>query len=417
MKRLKKAGALSLALLLTVSALSGCSKEAPAGSSSASGSDTSSSVSDVTPMDLTGISDPYLATAGIAGDTVVATVGGIDITAANLLYWVAYTTDNALNYYSMFGMTELPWDTESDGQTMKQAVMDSALQTAALYAILPDKGAERSLSVSQDFSDSIADSLVQMSTELGGDDLLAHYLWQYPMTKDLYTFLCTSEEVNSLIMEDRFGQAGTDRPTDDDVLTYAADQLGYYHVKHILLKTVDTDSPIKDENGNATGTFDPLDEATVAQKKALAEDLLQQLRSSTDVETLFDQLMMEYSEDNPQNSPDGYTTTKGRMVAPFEEASLALENGQVSDIVESTYGYHIILRLPLNPDDYRDQLVSDKMSEMQRQWLEENAPVSNGEFDKIDPAAFYQQLTALRAGVAAEQEALSPDKSAASSQS
>ena len=47
------------------------------------------------------------------GDTVVAQVGDVDITAAELLYWVAYSADSMLSYYSTyFGITELPWDTE-----------------------------------------------------------------------------------------------------------------------------------------------------------------------------------------------------------------------------------------------------------------------------------------------------------------
>lgn len=63
----------------------------------------------------------------------------MDITAAELLYWVAYSADSMLNYYSTyFGITELPWDTEdASGVTLTQGTLDNALRTAALYALIP----------------------------------------------------------------------------------------------------------------------------------------------------------------------------------------------------------------------------------------------------------------------------------------
>ena len=81
---------------------------------------------------------------------------------------------------------------------------------------------------------------------------------------------------------------------------------------------MDTDKPITDEDGNPTGEYEALDDAVVAEKKALAEDLLSQLQAAEDKEALFDQLMEEHSEDTDAagavNSPDGYTTVKGQMV-------------------------------------------------------------------------------------------------------
>ena len=82
---MKRFGALALCAALSLSLLAGCKSGDPAGSSSdrsSSSSSGSSSQTEEPTLDLTGVTDPYLATAGVAGDTVVAQAGGVDITAA-----------------------------------------------------------------------------------------------------------------------------------------------------------------------------------------------------------------------------------------------------------------------------------------------------------------------------------------------
>jgi len=67
--------------------------------------------------------------------------------------------------------------------------------------------------------------------------------------------------------------------------------------------------------------------------------LLERLRAGED----FAKLAMEYSEDTTaENGGDLGTFYTGYMVEPFEEACIALAPGEISDIVETVYGYHII---------------------------------------------------------------------------
>lgn len=87
-------------------------------------------------------------------------------------------------------------------------------------------------------------------------------------------------------------------------------------------------------------------ELNTTGKKVKAEEILKRAKAGED----FAALANEFSEDPGNKSPKGkplggiYTNvTKGKMLAPFEEAALALEPGQiVSNIVETDFGYHII---------------------------------------------------------------------------
>ena len=273
MTHLKRLGALSLSLALTLTALSGCQNGA---SSSSQGDE---------PIDLASVTDPYLTTAGLSGDTVVARAGGADITAGSLLYWMAYLVDSSIQDPSSM---DTVWELDmGNGQTFEQGILDASLNNAALYALLPIQAQAEGISVSPDLSQQVSNLMTSMETEAGSAELLDHSLWYNALTPELYTTLFEVNDLNSQLQEKLYGEGSAGYPTDDQVRSFAEGQ-GYYRAKHILLKTVDTNSPLTDENGNPTGEYEPLDEAIVAEKKALAEDLLAQLQAAGDKEALFD---------------------------------------------------------------------------------------------------------------------------------
>lgn len=84
---------------------------------------------------------------------------------------------------------------------------------------------------------------------------------------------------------------------------------------------------------------DATDEQKAAAKKK-ADDLLQQIKNGAD----FAQLA-EANSDDPGSKARGGALgwiQRGQTVKPFEDAAFALKPQQVSDVVESPFGYHII---------------------------------------------------------------------------
>jgi peptidyl-prolyl cis-trans isomerase C len=81
-------------------------------------------------------------------------------------------------------------------------------------------------------------------------------------------------------------------------------------------------------------------EAQKKEARGRAEEVLKKVKAGGD----FAKLASEYSEDpgSKQNGGDLGFVQKGRTVPEFERAVFSLKPGQVSDVVETQFGYHII---------------------------------------------------------------------------
>jgi parvulin-like peptidyl-prolyl isomerase len=107
------------------------------------------------------------------------------------------------------------------------------------------------------------------------------------------------------------------------------------HVRHILLMTMDP----------ATRT--PLPTNSVAAKRKQVDSLLMQIRGGADFATLAKQ----YSEDpgSKDNGGELPEFPRGQMVPEFEETAFSLTNSQVSDVITTQFGYHILQMIDKKP--------------------------------------------------------------------
>lgn len=375
MKILKRTLALLLSLTLTVS-LCACG-DGQADSSASPDPGASPTIEVDLTQDITAFS------AGLSPTDVLLTVNGEEIPAGLFLY-ILYDDCNWLmyQYYSTY------WSLPDSLEPFAEMLLNDTADVVAYHIILRQKAAELGCVLTDE-------QRAEVDAARTGENLGSYeqYKAVYGLTDESMDFLATLDYYYENLL-------GTiPMPAEDDLDNYV------YQTKHILLLTVDTSgTPGYNEDGEYG--YPALDEETVAEKRVLAEDILARLRAAEGEEqlALFDELMEEYSEDGRDKDghidANGYEATLGSMVEGYERGSLALGFGEISDIVESSYGYHIILRQEVEFRDasaeeyaeaYRAYLLDQKIAE----WVD-SAEITRAEtlLAGIDVTDFFDRYYA-----------------------
>ena len=334
-----------------------------------------------------------------SGAPVVMTVNGDEVCADEYAGYMLYNMAYYANMYAQFGMTDV-WNDEYAAATLGSSMPQAAKDQSVYARVVLQKFNELGLKLTYDQEKQMT-QLRQDTIDSMGYDAFAKQIANFGFSDQSYNnFMYISQCYNAL-NEYYYGENGANVPSDEDLRQYFADN--YIAAKHILISTVDS----------TTGETIRTDE----EAKAEAQKILDRINAGED----YDALMNEYSEDpGLAGNPDGYIFTEGEMVTEFYDGAKALAEDEVSGLVKSDYGYHIIKRVPLDVngqfENYKSLLttaVAGTMDDLLTQWMQEADVQTTETYDEITYQNVRDYLPAEVQEILNAEDAASADDAAA----
>lgn len=248
---------------------------------------------------------------------VAATVNGTNITEDTI-------TKQIMSYRTSAGYTEdADWAKFLVDQGMTpESYRENMIRSVASDYLVDSAIREYDITVSDDEVDK---EFERAAESYGGIDKMMEILNQVGYTEDAYKDSLRSSMQTTKLREK---VAGVEKPTDQEVVDYINENLDTYNdarrSENLLIKV---DAEASDEDKQAA--------------KDKAQEILDKINAG---EISFEDAVKEYSDDTA-SAKDGGDVGYDKLtsfVTEYQDALSALQKDQVSGIVETTYGYHII---------------------------------------------------------------------------
>lgn len=256
--------------------------------------------------------EDYKLTGGVA-----ATVKGVNITEDTITKQIM-AVRNAYGYGSNGSWAQYLVDNDLTPESYREQVInnyaDQYLQQAAIN--------EHDITVTDE---EVEEAWQNACSSYGGEDKFLEQLKSYGYTEDSY-----KSSLKNSLAQDKLKEAvaPAEDPTDQQIIDYLNENLDTYNDARRssnLLISVDSDATDEEK----------------AEAKAKAQEALDKINSG---ELSFEDAVEQYSDDTGSKDDGGDVgwDKLTSFVTEYQDALSQLSVDQVSEIVETTYGYHII---------------------------------------------------------------------------
>jgi foldase protein PrsA len=213
-------------------------------------------------------------------------------------------------------------------------------ESVAYSKIIDDLAAEKGIAIKDAYVDSILQSQYKRA---GGEEKYTEFILSNGISMETLRSDIKTGETQRLFMvkrseEDELSEEEIDEAMNGD---------RYASVRHILLMFQQTPSDSQKQE---------------IHKKM--EGILERAKAGED----FAELAKTYSEDPGSKNNGGLYENfeKGRMVPEFDKAAFSVPVGEISDIVETQYGYHILKIVDRKKEDRQREAVVKDLQEQRK---------------------------------------------------
>ncbi|MBE7027154.1 MAG: hypothetical protein E7410_06320 [Ruminococcaceae bacterium] len=282
----------------------------------------------------------------------VFSVNGEKVTGEEYAFFLGTMKEMIAQESSLDLTDENSWHTvEIDNKKAIDVAKEKAFDDAVSLMVQVQKAKEEGIVLDENDKTTLRKQKQSIISMYGGESVFEEQLKKWQVSPDTFDkimqnymyasklqakYIAEDEKINAISEEDILAKYDSLK---EEMIRESI------FVKHILVMTKDAEN---DE-----------------QAKERAQAVLARLTAGED----FDTVMREVSDDS-ESSYEGYSFTHndGQMDADFDNASYALSVGEMSGLVKTRFGYHIIKRLESNPEiepleDVRDGVISAIKSE------------------------------------------------------
>lgn len=288
-------------------------------------------------------------------EEVALKAGDIELKAYELFYGYISVKTTLEMYYGITDWAAELYTGYTNADYLKSTVESQMLNIAYLVQKAEELGIE----------------LTDEELETAKEEITSVYEALTEEEKEVYGF--TEENLLEVNKHMKLANATMEKLQSDAEAALTEEELAsceYRSIQHILISTMEGPAA---ETAESETVDAAAQEEYLAQQLELAEEVLAKAKAGEDFEALAE----EYTADSGVSysiNADGQTPDGATMVTEFAEAANALGEGEISDIVETQYGYHIIKCVSLSDEDAKEEAIYNlaytNISNAYTEWLE-----------------------------------------------